>query len=151
MQIFVKSKSGTNYPKYMPQSYSSVFGMTYDQRIHDQDDVQDLDSWQSSEDFFKESRMKQSRTMLDLSKLIDENWNWCHWYQMYASDSIGERTMLEEINQLDGRILVVMSKSRMNHWLTVAKFKITERITGTIMKKIGLLDLEFNQLSLQLQ
>ena len=51
----------------MPQSYSSVFGMTDDQRIHDQDHVQDLDSWQSSEDFFKESRMKQSRTMLNLS------------------------------------------------------------------------------------
>ena len=47
MQIFVKSKSGTNYPKYMPQSYSSVFGMTDDQRIHDQDHVQGLESWQS--------------------------------------------------------------------------------------------------------
>ena len=83
MQIFVKSKSGTNYPKYMPQSYSSVFGMTYDQRIHDQDHVQDLDSWQSSDDFFKESRMKQSRTMLDLSlslmKLMSLH-QW-HWYQ----------------------------------------------------------------------
>ena len=62
------SKSGTNYPQYMPQSYSSGFGMTDDQHIHDQDHVQDLDSWQSSEDSLKESRMKQSKAMLDLSK-----------------------------------------------------------------------------------
>ena len=34
----------------------------------DQDHVQDLDSWQSSEDSLKESRMKQSKAMLDLSK-----------------------------------------------------------------------------------
>ena len=50
------------------EDYTLPFGMRDDQPIHDQDHVQDLDSWQSSEDSTKESRMKQSKAMLDLSK-----------------------------------------------------------------------------------
>ena len=48
--------------------YTLPFGMTDDQPIHDQDHLQDLDSWQSSHDSYQESKMKTSKGMFDLSK-----------------------------------------------------------------------------------